>query len=483
MSIGFLVFGLAILYFFSLLAKFLHRVWWAPLRTQYAMELQGIKGPSYKFIRGNIVEISSMKSNSMRGNMELNHDIFSRTMPHFYTWINIYGKVFYFWNGEKAELVITEPELVKEVLNKSESYSRTDADKYMRKIIGDGIVASEGEKWVKLRKLANQAFHAENLKNMVPAMVESVEMMMRKWREEETREVDISKEFTCQIITGRNAYKTKIPVISDLFKNSDDRESDKMEKEIQDFFLRILDQRKKETTREARENGFGDDYLGSLLRANHDPVVKKRISVQEIIDECKPFYSAGHATTSTLLSWTALLLAIDSEWQEKARQEVLQVFGPHNPNSEGLSRLKTMSMIINESLRLYPPVPINERKTTKTAKLGNLITPPNTKINMPILALHHDPAIWGDNAHLFKPERFSKGIAEATKNIPAAFSPFGLGPRTYVGMSFATNEAKIALCMILQRYKITLSPNYVHSPVQITSLRPQHSDKVVLHAL
>ncbi|XP_012855254.1 PREDICTED: cytochrome P450 CYP749A22-like isoform X1 [Erythranthe guttata] len=275
MSIGFLVFGLAILYFFSLLAKFLHRVWWAPLRTQYAMELQGIKGPSYKFVRGNTVEISSMKSNSMRGNMELNHDIFSRTMPHFYTWINIYGnfflffnvivliirccfyhwltrhsfikkkkktgKVFYFWNGEKAELVITEPELVKEVLNKSESYSRTDPDKYMRKIIGDGIVASEGEKWVKLRKLANQAFHAENLKNMVPAMVESVEMMMKKWREEKTREVDISKEFTfmtsemisktafgssysqgekvfnmlrqLSIITGRNAYKTKIPVI------------------------------------------------------------------------------------------------------------------------------------------------------------------------------------------------------------------------------------------------------------------------------
>ncbi|KAL7149229.1 hypothetical protein ABFS83_05G025900 [Erythranthe nasuta] len=114
---------------------------------------------------------------------------------------------------------------------------------------------------------------------MVPAMVESVEMMMRKWREEETREVDISKEFTfmtsemisktafgssysegekvfnmlrqLSIITGRNAYKTKIPVISDLFKNSDDRESDKMEKEIQDFFLRILDQRKRETTREA----------------------------------------------------------------------------------------------------------------------------------------------------------------------------------------------------------------------------------------
>lgn len=74
------------------------------------------------------------------------------------------GKIFLFWNGCRAELVVTELKLVKEFLSSSQSYTRTDADKYMKKIIGDGIAACEGEKWVKLRKVANQSFHAENLK-------------------------------------------------------------------------------------------------------------------------------------------------------------------------------------------------------------------------------------------------------------------------------------------------------------------------------
>ncbi|KAG8383010.1 hypothetical protein BUALT_Bualt05G0139400 [Buddleja alternifolia] len=419
------------------------------------------------------------------------------------------GKIHYFWNGDKAELVVTEPGLVKEVLNNSVSYSKTEVDKYMRKIIGDGIVACEGAKWVKLRKLANQAFHAENLKNMIPAMVESVETMLKKWKTLEKTEVDVIEEFvllTSEVISrtafgssysqgekvfqmlrklafiiSRNAYKIRVSGISHLFKNNDDIESEKMEKEIQYFFLQILDQRERIAIRE--EQNFGSDFLGSLLKAKYDSVERNRISKEEIIDECKTFYGAGYGTTSILLSWTVLLLAIHSEWQEKAREEVVKVFGRGNPNSDGLSRLKTMNMIINESLRLYPPLPVNERRSTEGARLGNLILPPNTKINVPIVALHHDPTIWGEDAHLFKPERFSKGIAAATNNNLAAFSPFGLGPRICVGLNFAINEAKIALSMILQRYKFTLSPNYVHSPVHIITLRPQHGIQVILHAI
>lgn len=142
-----------------------------------------------------------------------------------------------------------------------------------------------------------------------------------------------------------------------------------------------------------------------------------------------------------------------------------------------------MNMIIHESLRLYPPVTVTERKSTKEARLGKFVLPANIKIITPILPLHHDPTIWGDDAHLFKPERFSKGVAAATKNNLAAFLPFGMGPRTCVGMNFANNEAKITLSMILQKYKFTLSPNYVHSPIQVITLCPQHGVQVLLHAV
>lgn len=142
-----------------------------------------------------------------------------------------------------------------------------------------------------------------------------------------------------------------------------------------------------------------------------------------------------------------------------------------------------MNMILNECMRLYPPVITMTRKVEREVRLGSMTLPANMTIFMPILALHHDPQIWGKDVHIFKPERFAEGVAKATNNNAAAFFPFGLGPRTCVGLNFTTNEAKIALSMILQRYKFTLSPNYVHNPCDIFILTPKDGVKVVLESI
>lgn len=140
-------------------------------------------------------------------------------------------------------------------------------------------------------------------------------------------------------------------------------------------------------------------------------------------------------------------------------------------------------MIFNESLRLYPPVIGLERKVEREVRLGNLILPANLNFYIPNLALHHDPQIWGQDVHLFKPERFSNGISSATNNNPAAYFPFGIGPRHCVGMNFAITEAKIALSMILQRYSFAISPAYVHSPFQLMTVHAQHGIQVILQSL
>lgn len=142
-----------------------------------------------------------------------------------------------------------------------------------------------------------------------------------------------------------------------------------------------------------------------------------------------------------------------------------------------------MNMIINESLRLYPPVLTVTRKVRREVRLGSLTLPANVNIFISILALHHNPQIWGKDVHDFKPERFAEGVAKATNNNAAAFVPFGMGPRTCVGLNFTTNEAKIALSMFLQRYKFSLSPNYVHHPADIFILTPKNGVKVVLQKM
>lgn len=142
-----------------------------------------------------------------------------------------------------------------------------------------------------------------------------------------------------------------------------------------------------------------------------------------------------------------------------------------------------MNMIIEESLRLYPPVPAIKRKVKKEVRLGRLTLERDLELYISPLALHHDPQIWGEDVEQFKPERFEGGVAKATKNTAAAFLPFGFGPRTCVGLNFAIVEAKIALAMILQRYAFTLSPTYLHSPIQTFMVRPQHGVQVILHSL
>ncbi|MBA0737884.1 hypothetical protein Gogos_011311, partial [Gossypium gossypioides] len=167
-------------------------------------------------------------------------------------------------------------------------------------------------------------------------------------------------------------------------------------------------------------------------------------------------------------------LAIHGDWQEKARREVVDIFGNQNPHLEGIAKLKIMTMIINETLRLYGPTSVLQRTGTREIQLGKLLLPANIDILPLNIGLHRDPHFWGNDVHHFKPERFAEGIAKATNYTAAAFFPFGLGPRSCVGMTFAMIETKIALSMILQRYTITLSPAYVHSPILILTFQPQN---------
>lgn len=142
-----------------------------------------------------------------------------------------------------------------------------------------------------------------------------------------------------------------------------------------------------------------------------------------------------------------------------------------------------MGMVFNESLRLYPPAITFKRKVERETRVGKLILPANLNLYMSTLPLHHDPEIWGEDVHEFKPERFSQGVAHATNSNPAAICPFGMEPRNCVGSSFSLTEPKIALLMILQRYSFTLSPANVRMPYQLITLRPQYGIQVMLHPL
>lgn len=125
-------------------------------------------------------------------------------------------------------------------------------------------------------------------------------------------------------------------------KTDDDIEADKLEKGIKKSILDLVNKREQKL-KNGEADDYGSDYLGQLVKIANDSDEKKRISLEQMVDEIKALYGAGHLTTTNLLSWTVFLLAIDTDWQDRARNEVCEHFGNQNPTSDGIARLKNVS--------------------------------------------------------------------------------------------------------------------------------------------
>ncbi|XP_057792347.1 cytochrome P450 CYP72A219-like [Salvia miltiorrhiza] len=490
--------------------KLLNWVWFTPKKLEKILRQQGFNGNSYKLFYGDFKEIRSIAKEAVSKPMNFSNDIAPRAIPIYHQTCKRYGEKSFNWFGPKPAINITEPEMIREITSKNYVYLKPTGNPF-GKMLAKGVASYETDKWAKHRKLINPAFHVDKLKHMVPSFYLSCGEMLSKWDEivgnGNEGEVDVwphLQTMTSDVIS-RTAFGSSYEEGRKIFELQ--REQSKLIMESTRslyipgwrFVPTKFNSRMKELATEIRSlvlgiikkrmnaaEGSADDLLGLLLESNLKEMKQhgneSGMSIEEVMEECKLFYFAGQETTSSLLVWTMILLSKHDDWQARARDEVLQVFGRGKPDYQELNHLKTVNMILHEALRLYPPGVSLTRSTHKEARFGEISIPAGVQLVLPVLAVHHNTRLWGDDATSFKPERFAEGVSKATQGQLVYF-PFGWGPRICIGQNFAMLEAKMAMAMILQRFSFRLSPSYTHAPHTVIILQPQHGAHLILTKL
>ncbi|CAN6289570.1 unnamed protein product [Urochloa humidicola] len=514
LAYGLLVLGMAVL---RQAGRLLHGMWWRPRRLERALRAQGLRGTPHRLLAGDLREHARLCREAWSRPLPLRcHDVAPRVAPFLCRVVWEHGKpaaCCLSWFGPVPRVIVADPAVARDVLNNKFGHLEKPSFPALTRLLAEGVAGLEGEKWVRHRRILNPAFHLEKLKSMLPAFSACCEELVGRWAESVGSdgwcELDVWPDL--QNLTGdvisRTAFGSSYPEGRRIFQlqaeqaerlvatiqkliipgylylpTKNNRRMHEINNEVSSLLRGLIEKRMR--AMKEGESGSKDDLLGLLLESNMRHTEEhgqssQGMTTEDVVEECKLFYFAGMETTSVLLTWTMVLLSMHPEWQDRAREEVLGLLGRNNPEYDGLSRLKTVTMILQEALRLYPPFIAVSRKTYKDVEIGGVTYPAGVVVELPVLLIHHDAEIWGSDVHEFRPDRFAEGVSGA----PAAFFPFGWGPRTCIGQNFALLEAKMALSMILQRFEFELAPSYTHAPHTVITLQPMHGAQIKLKAI
>uniref|UniRef100_A0ACD5VLE3 Uncharacterized protein n=1 Tax=Avena sativa TaxID=4498 RepID=A0ACD5VLE3_AVESA len=513
---GLLVCGLLCLALLRQGAKLLDMLWLRPRRLERELRAQGLHGTPYRFPIGDIKDYGRLSKEAWSRPLPLRcHDIAPHVAPFLYSTLQEHGKTCFSWFGPLPKVTISDPDLAKEVMSNKFGHFEKTKFPALSKLLAEGLASIEGDKWAKHRRILNPAFQLEKVKRMLPAFSACCEDLVRRWTEslssDGSCELDVWPElqnltgdvisrtaFSSNYLEGRRIFELQSEQSKRLMTNiqkilipgylsmptENNKRMSEINKEIE-LILRGLVGKRIQEMKEGQSTK--DDLLGLLLDSNMRDVDEHGqssmgMTIEDVIEECKLFYFAGMETTSVLLTWTIIVLSMHPEWQDRAREEVTGLFGKNKPEYEGLNQLKTVTMILYEVLRLYPPAITFNRKTYKEMKIGGITYPAGVMIELPVMFIHHDPDIWGSDVHEFNPERFAQGVSKASKN-PGAFLPFGWGPRICIGQNFALLEAKMAISMIIQHFEFELAPSYSHAPHTVITMQPMHGAQINLRVI
>ncbi|VAH90628.1 unnamed protein product [Triticum turgidum subsp. durum] len=339
-------------------------------------------------------------------------------------------------------------------------------------LFGRGILKSNGEAWAHQRKIIAPEFFLDKVKGMVDLMVDSAQTLLESWEARVDKSggtVDIKIDddiraysadvisrtcFGSSYVKGKKIFLklrelqkavSKPNVLAEMtglrfFPTKKNRQAWGLHKQVHRLILEIV-----------KESGEDKNLLRAILHSASSSKVGLREAENFIVDNCKSIYFAGYESTAVTAAWCLMLLGLHPEWQDRVRQEVLD-----------------LTMVIQETLRLYPAGAFVSRMALQELKLGGVHIPKGVNIYIPVSTMHLDPKLWGPDAKEFNPARFSDARPQLH-----SYLPFGAGARTCLGQGFATAELKILISLIISKFALKLSPLYHHSPALKLIVEPE----------
>jgi len=233
---------------------------------------------------------------------------------------------------------------------------------------------------------------------------------------------------------------------------------------------KIIDQRRRSTHR-------NQDLLSMLLEAV-DEETSQPMTPRQVRDEVLTLLLAGHETTANALAWTWYLLSQNPNAADRLHHELTRVLGERAPGGLDLPQLPYTRMVVEESMRLYPPAWAVSRNAVDEDEIGGYRVPRQTNVIICSFVTHRHSTFW-EEPERFDPERFSPARSEGRPNF--AYLPFGGGPRICIGNSFAMAEVQLILATVAQRYRLRLVPRHPVELHPLITLRPRYGMRMTLH--
>jgi cytochrome P450 len=401
--------------------------------------------------------------------------------------------------------LVNSSDLIRDVLvTKAKSFRKvTKATRVLQGIAGDGLLISEGDFWLRQRRLVQPAFHGSRMSRYADVVVAHTRRMLDGWRRTGFKPVpphgtlinmpDEMRQLTLAIIakslfdvelTGRAAQLSEV---SRILTETTFREVVSLftlpdwlplpSKRRKRWALQTLDQLIGEIIRARRASGEDKgDLLSMLLLAVDEEGDSRGMTDQQARDEAKSLFLAGHDTAAAALTWTCYAIARHPEVEARLYQEVEAVLGERPATIEDLPRLQYAEMVVKESLRLYPPIwDLTTREAVSNVELGGYELPKGSWIAVAPYVTQRDPRFFA-NPDQFDPERFGchahaigvnkpdpgaqqgVGMPRVEQIPPYAYIPFGAGPHVCIGNTFAMMEMTLVVATILQHFRVALAP-------------------------